>query len=138
MHFAVGLALALSAAINTANTQQVLPTPQIMPAAETVEGYVRTYFADTPIMSDIARCESHFRQFDKNGSVHRGKVNNKDVGVMQINEYYHSETAEKLGLDIYTIEGNVTYARYLYGKEGTRPWTSSKPCWGKSENLARK
>ena len=51
---------------------------------------------------------------------------------MQINEHYHSATAAKLGLDIYTIQGNVAYAQYLYQKEGTQPWSSSKPCWGKT------
>jgi hypothetical protein len=50
---------------------------------------------------------------------------------MQINEHYHSATAAKLGLDLYTIQGNVAYARYLYDKQGTAPWSSSQPCWGK-------
>jgi len=138
MHFAVGFALALSAAIGTAATPQTAPSPQLMPKAQTLEEYVREYFADTPIMADIARCESHFRQFSKDGSVHRGKVNKSDIGVMQVNEYYHGKTSKKLGLDIYTIEGNVAYARYLYEREGVEPWSSSKPCWGKSPHLARK
>lgn len=84
-------------------------------------------------MADIAQCESNFRQYDSDGSIHRGIVNHKDVGVMQINEYYHLKTAKALGLDIYTVEGNVAYARYLYEKEGTAPWISSKPCWGKTD-----
>lgn len=109
-----------------------------MPKATTVEEYVRAYFADAPIMAKVAFCESTFRQFDKDGSVHRGVVNNKDVGLMQINEYYHLDTAEKLGLDIYTIQGNVAYARYLFEKEGTTPWLSSSPCWGKENHVARK
>ncbi len=98
------------------------------------EEYVRSYFADAPIMIQVARCESTFRHLRKDGEIHRGKVNNKDVGVMQINEYYHLETSEKLGYDIHTIEGNTAYARYLYDTQGTQPWISSKPCWGKYEN----
>lgn len=98
------------------------------------EEYVRNYFADIPIMIQIARCESTFRHLSKDGEVHRGKVNNKDVGVMQINEYYHLDTSRKKDYDIYTIEGNTAYARDLYEREGTRPWNSSKPCWGKYEN----
>jgi len=97
------------------------------------EQYVRNHFSDTPILAEIARCESQFRQFDKKtGDVLRGVVNNKDVGVMQVNEYYHLETAEKANINIYTIEGNLEYARMLYKKSGTVPWNSSKPCWGKS------
>lgn len=95
------------------------------------ERYVRQYFRDIPIMVQIARCESTFRQLDDDGSIHRGRVNNADVGVMQINEYYHLDTAIEKGLDIYTIEGNTAYARDLFEREGTKPWNSSKPCWGK-------
>lgn len=96
------------------------------------EEYVRTGFADTPILAEIARCESQFRQFDKKtGEVLRGLVNSRDVGVLQINEYYHLETAEKANINIYTIEGNMEYGRKLYKQFGTDPWGASKPCWGK-------
>lgn len=95
------------------------------------EKYVRQYFSDIPIMIQIARCESTFRQLEKDGSVHRGEVNNEDVGVMQINEHYHLDEATEKGYDIYTLEGNTEYARKLYEEEGTKPWNSSKACWGK-------
>ena len=98
------------------------------------EEYVREYFKDIPIMIQIARCESTFRQLRRNGDVHRGRVNNADVGVMQINEFYHLDTAEKKDYDIHTIEGNTAYARDLYMRQGTQPWVSSKACWGKYEN----
>ncbi|MBA3733026.1 hypothetical protein H0W91_01485 [Patescibacteria group bacterium] len=98
------------------------------------EEYVRQYFSDIPIMIRIAKCESTFRQLDKDGKVHRGIVNSRDVGVMQINEHYHLDQANKKDLNIYTIEGNTAYARDLYNREGTQPWSSSKPCWGKYEN----
>ncbi len=52
---------------------------------------------------------------------------------MQINTYYHRDAAEKLGMDLYSLHGNLAYAQYLYEKEGTVPWNSSKPCWGKHE-----
>lgn len=98
----------------------------------TAEEYVRNYFSDIPVMIEIAKCESRFRQYDKNGEVLRGKVNSLDRGVMQINEYYHGEDAEKLGFDILTIEGNTAYARYIFEKYGVRPWKSSSPCWSKT------
>lgn len=134
MPFAASIALAVSVALSgsQAAAQQV-SSIQPMPAAQTVEEYVRAYFYDEPIMQEIARCESHFKQFDTDGSVHRGLVNRSDIGVMQVNEYYHGKTADKLGLDLYTIQGNLSYARYLFDKEGATPWNSSKPCWGKSE-----
>lgn len=98
------------------------------------EQYVRQYFKDIPIMIQVAKCESRFRQLDDDGDIHRGEINNKDVGVMQINEFYHLDTAEKENYNIYTIEGNTAYARMLYEKQGTQPWSSSKACWGKYEN----
>jgi hypothetical protein len=104
----------------------------------TVEEKVNQYFSDLPIMIDIARCESHFRQVDKNGKIFRGVANRYDVGVMQINEMYHLEESKKLGYDIYTTEGNMAYARYLYEKEGARPWIASSPCWAKYSNIAKK
>lgn len=98
------------------------------------EQYIRKYFADIPIMIQIARCESTFRQLDRDGEIHRGRVNSADVGVMQINEYYHLDQSLAKNYDIYTIEGNTAYARDLYMREGTKPWNSSKACWGKYEN----
>lgn len=89
-------------------------------------------------MRKIAYCESRNRQFDKNGSVIRGVVNSKDVGIFQINEKYHLSDSKKMGLNIHTVEGNLDYAEYLYEKQGTRPWNSSKPCWGNTEKLALK
>jgi hypothetical protein len=95
------------------------------------EQYIRQYFSDIPIMIQIAKCESRFRQLDADGEIHRGEINNADVGVMQINEFYHLDQANKKNLNIYTIEGNTAYARDLYEREGTQPWSSSKACWGK-------
>jgi len=104
-----------------------------MPRAQSVQEYVQSYFADVPIMASIAKCESRFHQYNADGSLYRGEINNSDVGVMQINEYYQSATAEKLGLDIHTLQGNVAYARFLFEQQGTGPWISSSPCWGKSK-----
>lgn len=100
------------------------------------EEYVRQYFSDLPIMIQIAKCESTFRQLDKDGNIHRGRVNNADVGVMQINEYYHGDQAKKENYNLYTLEGNTAYARELYEDQGTQPWASSKACWGKYENTS--
>jgi len=102
----------------------------------TTEAQVKAYFADTPILAEVAFCESRFRQFDENGNVLRGVQNNQDVGVMQINEKYHLETAQKLGLNLYTLEGNMAYGKYLYDTQGTKPWNYSSHCWGKHREVA--
>lgn len=97
--------------------------------SDDVARYVKEYFTDIPIMAEIARCESTYRHTDPFGDVLRGVVNSKDVGVMQINEYYHADAAKKLGMNLHSFEGNLAYARYLYEKEGVRPWKSSAKCW---------
>lgn len=99
--------------------------------SENVKRYVSDYFADIPIMIEVARCESQFRQYNSKGEVLRGKQNTSDRGVMQINLHYHEDEAQKLGLDVHKIEDNVAYARYLYEKQGTKPWMASSPCWAK-------
>jgi hypothetical protein len=100
-----------------------------IPTNKELESKVKTFFKDDPILAEIARCESSFRQYDANGDVLRGKVNKGDVGVMQINEYYHADKAGQLGLDLETPEGNMAYAKYLYEHEGGQPWKASSDCW---------
>ena len=104
----------------------------------TLENYVREYFKDTPVLAEIARCESHFRQFGPSGKVLKGEVNDGDIGIMQINKYYHEDDATKLGLDIYTLDGNLAFAKKLYEKYGGDPWVSSSKCWKKSSQVAMK
>lgn len=100
-----------------------------VPIPLTLEDYVKEYFKDDPILAEIARCESQFRHTGKTGNIIRGKVNPADVGLMQINEKYHAEQAKKLGYDIYSLEGNMAYAKWLYDKEHVKPWKSSSKCW---------
>lgn len=105
--------------------EQVIEAPK----RKTVEELVREYFKDTPELVAVAWCESRFRQIDEDGNLHRGQVNQNDIGVMQINIVYHLEKALELGIDLYTLEGNMEYAKYLFEQQGLQPWSASKPCW---------
>jgi hypothetical protein len=82
-------------------------------------------------MIDVARCESGFRQYDKDHNVLLGVANSHDIGIFQVNLDHHLKSATDAGIDIYTPEGNVKYAKMLYAQQGLRPWFWSKPCWGK-------
>lgn len=84
---------------------------------------------DAPIMLKVAECESKYRQYNNDGTVFRGKVNTKDVGVFQVNEFYHRKVSLAAGFDIHTLKGNIAYARHLYDAQGIVPWTASKGCW---------
>lgn len=93
-----------------------------------VAAAVQSYFADIPIMIAIAKCESGPRQFEPNGTPLLGGTGTM-VGVFQLDETIHTAPALALGFDITTLAGNMSYARYLYGVEGTEPWISSFGCW---------
>ena len=96
-----------------------------------VQKFVTDYFSDIPLLVRIASCESHNRQLNSSGNVQRGEKNRYDLGVMQINELYHGDKAKELGYDLYSADGNVAFARYLYEKQGAKPWLSSSACWAK-------
>ena len=81
---------------------------------------VAEYFADVPEMVDIAACESEFRQFNNDGTPLRGY--GLYVGIFQIDEKIHADWAKSLGMDIFTVEGNLAYARRLYEESGFKPW----------------
>lgn len=138
-------AFAVGASGNASATASLPVEPTIIVKQESdneidkdVEAHVREYFSDAPIMAEVARCESHFTQFTQSGKVLRGRVVPEDVGVMQINETYHLERSIELGYDIYTLDGNLGYARHLYEELGARPWLASAPCWAKSKEIAKK
>lgn len=104
-------------------------------SSKVVESTVRSYFSDIPVMAEIARCESQFRHTLSDGTVLRGTVDSRDVGVMQINTGYHADEAKKLGLNLLDMKDNMAFARYLYKEQGTAPWQASAKCW--NPTLAR-
>lgn len=116
-----------STALSTTTTTDV-----VIEHPQTLEQYVRDYYADTPVLADIAWCESRMRQLGPDGKIFRGVANPDDVGVMQINTQYHEERAVAMNMDLFTLNGNLAYAKYLYEKEGSQPWSSSKACWSKA------
>lgn len=99
------------------------------PTKAETEAQVREYFKDTPVMIEIARCESNFRQFTDSGSVLKGGSAGGMIGIFQFFESIHAPAAKNLGFDLATIEGNLAYAKHLHKSEGTTPWASAKDCW---------
>lgn len=83
-----------------------------------------------PNLVPICKCESGLRQYNPDGTVLRGVINPQDVGICQINLKYHGQAAEDMGLDLFTLEGNITYANRLYASEGATPWGWSAGCHG--------
>ncbi len=94
-------------------------------------------YADFLLLKSIIQAESGWKKIKK-GEVLRGKENKKDVGLAQINELYHLKTAQSLGYDIYTAEGNLKMAVYIYKKQGTKPWKWSQKKWMKKQPAAKR
>lgn len=67
-------------------------------------------------MVAIIGCESNYVHYQSDGTVLKGRVDNRDSGLAQINTYYHPD------VDVDDFWENLAYARRLYDAEGTTPW----------------
>jgi len=81
-------------------------------------------------MLRIVRRQSGFNQFAKDGkSPYRNEklFNYKRAGVMQINDAIWRERSTELGEDynLYTLDGNLRFALWLYNEQGFAPWRDS-------------
>lgn len=119
-----GASEAVAAELSAANTPSTI-TPVHDRAL--VERLVRENFSASPVMIEIARCESNFRHFADSGSVFRGGAGGGMVGVFQIFAAVHEDAADRLDFDIETLEGNIGYAKYLFERSGATPWQSCVP-----------
>lgn len=124
--FAVVLSLTVPH-LSFAGTKVTTPT---IPTQIETEKRIREYFKDIPVMIEIARCESNFRQYTDAGNPLRGGASGGMVGVFQFFESIHATGALALGYDITTLEGNLGYAKHVYEAQGTTPWDPAKYCWG--------
>lgn len=114
-----------------------LPAPKASIAQVDDENPVQgQIWANYPLLKHITSCESwgdpnkEPREFTPDGKVLRGYPNPQDIGVGQINLPTWGPTAEKLGFDLFTYEGNVGFSKWLYDHYGWKPWVYSKGCWG--------
>lgn len=116
-----------AAGTTTAMVATTTATTTLVQNQTAIEKRVREYFADIPVMIDIARCESVFRQFTDSGAVFYGGGSRGMVGIFQFYEIIHADAALKRGFDLKTVEGNLGYARSMYEQSGTKPWSSCVP-----------
>ena len=119
------------------------PTIELEPTAEQAAIAPRAHAAPlvkpvlNPAMRPVCACESVGnpdkapQHFDEDGGVLHGKQNPDDIGMCQLNEPTWGDKATELGWDIYTPEGNILMANWIYANEGYFPWRYSKGCHGK-------
>lgn len=97
-----------------------LPPPKILTVEEKIVEQLGEEFLA------IAECESGIRQFKEDGSVLISRTSDK--GVFQINQV-HWPKAKELGIDLDTVDGNISFAKILKEEGGTGPWYMSRHCW---------
>ena len=77
----------------------------------------------TSTLNRIIWCES------RNDQSARGiNKNSLDIGIFQINSI-HIPRAQKLGFDLTTRAGNISFAITLMKSNQLKDWESSKDCW---------
>jgi hypothetical protein len=107
-----------------------VPTEEKVPVSPKTALY-EVFGKDAEIMWQIALAESGGRQFNGKGQVIIGGVT-PDIGLLQISPQ-HLPEANKLNIDVYTLIGNLEFAKLLFDRPGTTPWNSSKHNWSKVE-----
>lgn len=85
-------------------------------SSEAISALILQTFPDSPVMLEVAKCESRLRQFNEDGTVLMGGGGGNYIGIFQIGIQWVDD-AQKLDIDVYTVEGNVQFARYLYDSE---------------------
>jgi hypothetical protein len=116
----------LDLAISVAKASSELKAPPT-PVLDPWQGYGE--------LKRIASCESwgdpnkEPREFLPDGSVLHGETNPDDIGLAQINLPIWGPQALKLGFDIYSYEGNLKMAKWIFDKYGSNPWYLSSHCW---------
>lgn len=125
--FAVGGELVTQTKATTSPSKNQVTTTDLQLSPTAIETKVRAYFTDAPIMIEIAKCESNFRQFTDAGNVFYGGQGQGMIGIFQFYESIHKTAAATLGYDLATVDGNIAYAKHLYKEQGVTPWQSCVP-----------
>lgn len=101
------------------------PIPET-PIIELIRKKAKENGLNVNTMIRLAKCESGLRQFSPHGAVLRGIEHPLDIGIYQINSLVWLESAELIGYDIFTSEGNIDMAMYIAKYHGYTQWVCAK------------
>ena len=134
---AVGYVLIVTAMIYKAGASPVpSPAPQ-SPIDTAIESMSQTGKLEFPDIGEIPSEKKKWQLFRDIGACESGnrfvitavQGYGHDVGTHQINTFYHSVAAARMGYDLMIPRDNVLYAIHLYETQGTKPWYISRKCW---------
>jgi len=116
---------------NRVSSQELPPEETLV--VKTVDSEITrlasVYGQNGALARTIIKCESEMYGGAVNHNKIGGVIWSTDIGVWQINDYFHKDNALKMGLDIYDEWDNLEYGFILLKSEGTKPWYASKGCW---------
>lgn len=113
-------------------TEQTIEVPSIEikePINDPSAMIYEIFGKDAQTMERVAHCESTALQFHADGTVVKGIQVPDDIGLFQVNLRYHKAEADRLGYDLFTLEGNAQFAKVLFDRNGLRDWSASEKCW---------
>lgn len=110
-------------------TYTAAPYPNQCRLERTLKEYIafeaKQHGIDPKTALAVSYCESRYYE---NATGTQAAVG-KDIGMFQINTYYHESKAQKMDLNIYEPRDNIEYAMWLMERQGLQPWSASKSCW---------
>lgn len=125
------MAMAASAPVNYQKEEVVEPEPKMVLIATSTDPVPVVVNPDT-FLHYASFCESRHRQFNENGDVLQGRVDPDDTGRWQINKRYWLKSAQELGYDIDTEQGNYMMAQHIMEVQGEGAWSASASCIAKN------
>jgi hypothetical protein len=124
-------------ALSIPHTVKVVPVAQAVTKNKVLSNEEKVATLN-PILDRVCSCESWGspdkipREFDDSGNVLRGFPDHRDVGACQIATETWGAKARALGYNIYTLNGNIQMANYIYEVQGLNAWNPSRSCWQES------
>ena len=96
------------------------------------------YGLDPVLVQKIIGCESQWKATNVHPNVRAGTTTpwSYDIGLLQINDYYHETEWEAQGLDMKNPKDNLEFGLKMMQQQGTQPWNASKNCWLKGDTSA--
>lgn len=110
------------------DTAVVTPFPPAMKLDEMIiDAFATEGNSVAAKMVAICRKESGLRHYNDDGTILRGKDNQEDMGLCQINATFNGGLARNLGINPYdhTPKDNIRWAYALYKRDSFDPWERS-------------
>jgi hypothetical protein len=116
----VGIGTLVSLSLNVVPVQSLsAPTTPLVNAPQSTK---EATFPEELIRAGY--CETRLHHFDEKGNTIIGRTS-PDIGIFQISAPHHEDTAKSLGLNLYDLQDNLTYALRLYRHRGVKDWSWS-------------